>query len=155
MTHAQRVNMRYHKTDGGDVTLMVGVIIPHPRFGMVCFHAFDEHNGPQEFYNEDCPCPVDSLLLRYLEEQGVTLFYGYDGDSKTLYRAKVADLLAAPARSFATKTARVRHMLPRDKWEVVKDVEILHRKGTKILTKKYSPLFSVPWCDRQHTLNPR
>lgn len=155
MVAAQRINMRYHKTDGGDVTLMVGVIIPHPRFGMVCFHSFDEHNGPQEFYNADCPCPVDSLLLRYLEEQGVTLFYAYDADSKILYRAKVADILAAPAQSFATKTARVRHMLPRASWTITEGVEMQHRKRAKALIKNLSPLFSIPWCDRQHTLNPR
>ncbi len=149
-----RVNMRYHKTEGGTITLMVGLAITHPRFGRVFFHSFNEHNGPQEFYNDDCPCPVDSLLATWMQEQGIVLFYAYDEDSKTLYRAKVADIQAAPLRSFATKTARVRHMLPRAKWTIEQDVQMVRHGRAKVITKKFSPLFTVPWIEQQITLNP-
>lgn len=148
-----RINMRYHLTEGGTATLMVGLIIAHPRFGPVFFHAFKQKNGEQEFYDEDCPCPVDNLLVNELETRGIKLFYAYDEDSHTLYRALVSELCAAKLMSFATKTARVRRMLPRAMWVIVEDV-IQSRQGRgKVLTKNLSPLFSIPWIERTETLN--
>lgn len=149
-----RVNMRYHKTEGGTVSLMVGLVITHPRFGKVFFHSFDEHNGPQEFYNDDCPCPVDTLLVTWLQENGIGLFYAYDEDGKILYRAKVAEIATAPIRSFATRTARVRHMLPRASWTIEEKIELARRGRAKVITKGFSPLFTIPWIEQQVTLNP-
>lgn len=148
------VQVAYPLLTGGTLPLMVGKVVAHPSHGRIFYHAFSQTGeGGQAHHQTDCPCPVDRVVLDWLNQIGVQWVYCYDRDAQVVYKAPETTIRAAPLMEYAAKTVRTRHYLPRTEWLRMsgvlerhkgKDVRLIRAAGSGqgealVLTVPYIP----------------
>jgi hypothetical protein len=142
-----------YRTEGGrEVTEIAGKLIVHPSHGLVCSCS---GNTDRTHHNTGSPAPLDTVLISFLEAEGIPWVYVFNRKDGILHRANVAEVAASPVGIYTTSHGNVthRHYLEAASWITRTATE--RREGRdRVICGKSGPIYREPWTESQITLIP-
>jgi hypothetical protein len=144
--------IRYHTEGGKETTEIAGKLLIHPQNGLVCLCA---GKTDRTHYASDCPAPLDTVLVSFLEAEGIPWVYVFNRSDGILWRAKVAEVAAAPVAVYTTSHGNVthRHYLARESW-IQRGAHDRREGRERVISGPAGPIMREPWTEEAITLIP-